>query len=156
MEVKKQRLGDLKKLIRSRKISGQDELLNELAALGYKCTQATLSRDLKEIRAGKVYDSEKGTIYILHEQGPSVLPSEPGLTAGSLRSVIFSYNLVVIKTFPGFAPGLSSQIDHAARPEIAGTVAGDDTILVVPHETFTRDQIRKALVVIFPDIESLF
>jgi transcriptional regulator of arginine metabolism len=157
MNSKQDRLLDLKRLISNKKISSQDELLEGLSGLGYEFTQATLSRDLKEIRAGKIHDAEKGAIYILQEQISSAERTrQPGISIETVHSVVFSYNFVIIKTFPGFASSVALFIDNFNKLEIAGTIAGDDTILLIPHENFTRREIQDALVAMLPGIKEKF
>ena len=157
MNNKQDRLSELKRLISNKKISNQEELLEELSNSGYELTQATLSRDLKEIRAGKIHDAAKGIIYILQEQmSPAEKNNMPGLSIESIVSIAYSYNLVIIKTIPGFASGIAMFIDNSRRVEIAGTIAGDDTILLIPHENFSRREIQNTLDEILPGIKKRF
>ncbi len=157
MNTKQDRLSDLRKLISGKKISGQEALLAELSALGHNVTQATLSRDLKEIRAGKKFDSVKGIIYVLQEQAsPLQNNSIPEFSVKSIQSVVFSYNLVLIKTYPGFASSIALYIDNGNRNEIAGTIAGDDTLLLVPQESYSRRQIQDTLESLMPGISPKF
>jgi transcriptional regulator of arginine metabolism len=117
MKDKQERLTDLKRLISKRKISSHEELSEGLSGLGHVLTQATLSRDLKTLRAGKIHDPEKGSIYILQEQLASSERNKlPALSIDSIHSVVFSYNFVIIKTFPGFAPSIALYIDNFSKP----------------------------------------
>lgn len=157
MNTKQDRLIALKRLISGKKISSQDELLEELSALGYEHTQATLSRDLKEIKTGKIHDPVKGTIYVLQEQITTTERNKlPGLSVDGITHVVFSYNLVLIKTFPGFASSIAMFIDNSNKAEIAGTIAGDDSILLIPNENYSRREIQDALDAIFPGIKNKF
>jgi transcriptional regulator of arginine metabolism len=157
VKTKLERLSDLKRLISSKKISSQEGLLEELSLLGYELTQATLSRDLKEIKTGKIYDPAKGTIYVLQEQISTTERNKiPGLSIESIYSVVFSYNLIVIKTYPGFASSIAMFLDNCNKPEIAGTIAGDDSILLIPNENYSRREIQDALAVVFPGIKDKF
>lgn len=155
MKTKKERLLVIKRLITSRKLSNQEELLEALRAAGYELTQATLSRDLKEIKVGKMPDPEKGNIYVLHQQltAAEKIPSAPKMPAESIITVAFSNNLCVLKTLPGFAPSVAIYIDYSNLIEIVGTIAGDDNILIIPSENFKRRQLLSALDSIFPGIE---
>ena len=155
MNTKLLRLGAIKRLISTSKVSNQEEILEELIRSGYELTQATLSRDLKEIRAGRIHDQEKGSIYILQEQlSTSNRTAMPGPSPESIQSVSFSYNLVIIKTYPGFASSIALYLDNSIKPEFAGTIAGDDTILLIPHENYSRREILNAMDEIFPGIKS--
>lgn len=155
MKTKKERILVIKRLITSKKLSNQEELLEALRAAGYELTQATLSRDLKEIRVGKMPDPEKGNIYVLHQQLTAAerKPTAPKMPAESVLSVAFSNNLCILRTLPGFAPSVAIYIDYSNLLEIIGTIAGDDTILVISGENFNRREILNALDGIFPGIE---
>jgi len=155
MKTKKERLLVIKRLITSKKLSNQEELLEALRAAGYELTQATLSRDLKEIKVGKMPDPEKGNIYFLHQQltAAEKIPSSPRMPAESVLTVAFANNLCVLKTLPGFASSVAIYIDYSNLMEIVGTIAGDDNILIIPGENFKRRQLINALDSIFPGIE---
>ena len=155
MKTKKERILVIKRLITSKKISNQEELLEALRAAGFELTQATLSRDLKEIRVGKMPDPEKGYIYFLHNQltAAESKPNAPKMPAESVLSVAFSNNLGILRTQPGFAPSVAIYIDYSNLMEIVGTIAGDDTILIIPGENFNRRELLNALEGIFPGIE---
>jgi transcriptional regulator of arginine metabolism len=149
---KDNRKQDIKKIISTQKISGQDELLIALKRMGYELTQATLSRDIKEMGIAKMSDHEKGYIY--------VLPKNIGLTDRmamntpneSIVSLEFSYNFGIIKTLPGFASSVAIYIDSHELHEIAGTIAGDDTILIIPREPHTKEDMIITLQRIFPKL----
>jgi transcriptional regulator of arginine metabolism len=156
MNSKIERHSQIKRIILENKISSQDELLESLRKGGFELTQATLSRDLKEMRVGKLADTTRGSIYVLHEQlnqtrQQSNVPSFP---INSVLSVTFSYQLCVIRTFPAFASTVATYIDSSRLPEIAGTIAGDDTILVIPREGYTQKEILKSLGAVIPNFEN--
>ena len=156
MNTKIDRLNQIKRIILDTKIASQDELLESLRNSGYELTQATLSRDLKELRVGKLADSAKGSVYILHEQlQQNSLPANtPAMPLNSVISLVFSNHLGVIRTFPGFASTVAVYIDGSQLSEIAGTIAGDDTILIIPREGYSQKEIVKALGSVIPDLES--
>jgi len=156
MNSKTDRHNQIKRIILDNKIASQDELLESLRKVGFELTQATLSRDLKELRVGKLADPARGSVYVLHEQlkqnnQQANIPLIPG---NSVLTVVFSYNLCVVRTFPSFASTVANYIDSSQLAEIAGTVAGDDTILVIPREGYTQKEIMKALGSVIPDIET--
>jgi transcriptional regulator of arginine metabolism len=131
-------------LIRSRSIRAQTELADLLAADGVQVTQATLSRDLEELGAVKVRAVDGPSSYFIPEDGnPALRPSDgsPGRLQRLLRELLtgadFSGNLVVLRTPPGAAQFLASALDRSGLPDVVGTIAGDDTILVVARETGT-------------------
>lgn len=123
-------------------IRSQAELREHLSRDGIDVTQATLSRDLDELRAVKVPDADGEAVYAVPGEGGDSTPRPPDLDAarGSklarvgeelVISVDHSGNLVVLRTPPGAAQYLASTIDHTVLTEVIGTVAGDDTVLLV-------------------------
>ena len=157
MNTKTDRLNQIKRIILESKIASQEELLESLRNSGYELTQATLSRDLKELRVGKLADPAKGSVYVLNEQlqQNSQPGNTPAIPVNSVLSLVFSYHLCVIRTFPAFASTVATFIDSSRLPEIAGTVAGDDTIMLVIRENCTRTEVKHALANIIPNINQL-
>ena len=156
MNSKIDRHNQIKRIILDNKIASQDELLDSLRKEGFELTQATLSRDLKEIRVGKLADLLKGSVYVLHEQlnKNTQQGNTPSIPLNSVLSVVFSNHLCVIRTFPAFASTIANFIDGSRLAEVAGTIAGDDTILVIPREGYTRKEILKAIGSVIPDLEN--
>ena len=95
MNTKIDRLNQIKRIILDTKIASQDELLESLRNSGYELTQATLSRDLKELRVGKLADSAKGSVYVLHEQlqQNNQPVNAPAIQVNSVLSLVFSNHL---------------------------------------------------------------
>jgi transcriptional regulator of arginine metabolism len=122
-------------------VRSQAELARLLADDGIAVTQGTLSRDLDELGAVRVRGSEGGLVYALPGEGGDRTPragEQAAIDARLVRvceeilvSARASANLVVLRTPPGAAQYLASAIDHAARPDLLGTIAGDDTVLVI-------------------------
>ncbi len=156
MDNKSQRLLAIKKLIQTQKISSQEELLRKLNKEGFDLTQATISRDLKALQVGRKADPEKGSIFSLPDQHQS-LQEAPGpdlsLLTSAIQAIHFAQQFGIIKTLPGYANSVAIAIDKAGRYEIVGTIAGDDTILLIPSEGTERREVRKALITIFPALK---
>ena len=134
MSVKASRQRALEALLRSRQVSSQARLLDLLRVQGFDATQATVSRDLEELGATKVRASDGQLVYALPETDPSPEVSRDQLSqvlSMFMLSAVPSGNLVVLRTPPGHAQALASAMDRAGLPDVAGTVAGDDTVLVV-------------------------
>lgn len=122
-------------------VRSQSELAERLAEEGVGVTQATLSRDLDELGAVKVRNTMGWLVYALPGEGGDTTPraAEEGVVDARLirvceevlTSARSSANLVVLRTPPGAAQYLASAIDHATRADILGTIAGDDTVLVI-------------------------
>jgi transcriptional regulator of arginine metabolism len=117
------------RIIRSRHIGTQDELLSALAQQGFAATQATLSRDLAQLGARRVSRPEGGTVY---ELDGAAERSGLGALRGLVQEITANASLVVIRTHPGSAPAIARAIDLGDVPEVLGTIAGDDTIFVAP------------------------
>lgn len=150
---KTQRLLAIKKIVGSKKISSQEELLGELKSMGFSYTQATLSRDLRFLKVSKVVDNQGGYMYVIPEQANGNDPSGTSIALTGFKSIDFSNHLAVIKTLPGFAPSIASRIDISNPYEILGTIAGDDTILIIPREGISNNDVVNALGVLMPEIK---
>ncbi len=148
------RLLAIKNIISNNKVSSQEELLSMLVEKGLSFTQATLSRDLKFLKVNKIADTEKGYTYELpdqHVNGDNNLAESHA--AQGFVSIQFANNLGIIKTLPGYASAIASLIDRNDPFEIVGTIAGDDTILVIPHNNVTENDVLNTLVLIIPELK---
>jgi len=150
MNNKEERQQKIVEIIQHQKISRQEELLEKLISLGYSFTQATLSRDLKKLRIGKVPDPQYGSIYFVSSSN-----SDQQELHG-IQSIEWVRDSVLIKCLRGYANSVAASIDESNIPEIAGTIAGNDTILLVIYDRFSFDDFRKALVSHFNGIDYLF
>jgi transcriptional regulator of arginine metabolism len=123
-------------LLRTRQVSSQALVLEHLRAQGFDATQATISRDLDDLGAVKVRGPAGRLVYALPEPGGHGADHDEirRMLGGSLLAIIPSGNLVVLRTPPGHAAALASTLDRAGIAGVAGTVAGDDTVLVVCTE----------------------
>jgi transcriptional regulator of arginine metabolism len=135
-------------LLSAQSVRSQSELAGLLAAEGIDVTQATLSRDLEELGAVKLRGADGGVgAYMVPEDGSPVRGVSGGtervsrLMGDLLVSTDASGNLAVLRTPPGAAHYLASAIDRAALPYVVGTIAGDDTIMVVAREPMTGAEL---------------
>lgn len=142
MNIKSERQQAIRRILLDNSVGSQDEILGHLSAQGFEVTQATLSRDFKELGVVKVHTPSEGYFYRLSSGGvPIVTTHKDAVAAAGLRSIEFSGNLALIKTSPGFAGAIASVVDSNLSKEIVGTVAGDDTVLMVIREAYTREQV---------------
>jgi len=139
-------------LLSSKAVRSQGELAMMLADEGIDVTQATLSRDLEELGAVKLRGADGGVgVYVVPEDGSPVRGVSGGtermtrLLGDLLVSTDASGNLAVLRTPPGAAHYLASAIDRAALQFVVGTIAGDDTILVVAREPMTGAELAAKL-----------
>ncbi len=154
MKIKTQRLNAIVNLIENHKVGSQEDLLILLEKGGFKTTQATLSRDLKALKVAKQPDQDGGYVYVLpdsSDQDEPVVTHEEFPLSGIL-SIEFSGNLAIMKTRPGFANGVASVIDSHGPFEILGTIAGDDTILIISRENVSREEVIDSLSLFVPGI----
>lgn len=150
---KTKRLLAIEKIIEVEKISSQEALLKKLKGKGIICTQATLSRNLRQLGAGRIPDGKGGYRYSLPETSRNSLAITGKLQVlPVIMNLIDAKGLVVIRTLPGSASSTAFYIDNTSRYEIAGTIAGDDTILVIPREGITNQQLHSCLEIILPGL----
>jgi transcriptional regulator of arginine metabolism len=150
---KTRRLLAIEKIIGEEIISTQEELLKKLKGKGISCTQATLSRNLRQLGVGRVSDGSGGYKYSLADNGRTSSDSPVKLNiVPVIREIVDAKGLMVIKTLPGNASNTAFFIDGTGRYEIAGTIAGDDTILVIPRDGVTVAQVHTCLEIILPGI----
>jgi len=123
---REQRQELIRSLIRNKTIRNQSELLDELGRAGIEMTQSTLSRELKSLGVGKAPDGHGGYRYVTRDTEGPFSPLVAFVT-GYERAK----NLIVVKTPPGNAQGVAHALDAAAWDEVMGTIAGDDTILII-------------------------
>ena len=122
-------------LIASENIETQEELAKLLSAKGFSVTQATVSRDIKELRLIKVLTGEGKYKYATVEKAESDLQERfIRLFSNCVVSITSAGNLIVVKTVPGSAPVAAEAIDSMKWPEIAGSLAGDNTLFVAVRE----------------------
>jgi transcriptional regulator of arginine metabolism len=133
------RQGQILRLIKSRKIVTQEQLANELSSVGVPATQVTLSRDIRELRLVKTPEG-----YRQVETG-SIGPSITTIAAEFLWGVTAAQNLLVLKTSPGHASTVAIALEQEDWPEVVGTLAGDDTVLVVTPDSATAAGLQTRL-----------
>lgn len=152
MKDKSNRLLLIKEIIKNNSIGSQEELLSLLQQNNFDLTQATLSRDLKQLKVAKMPDYEGGYVYVLPDI-PNMLKSnlpEASYISNGFLSIDFCGIFAVIKTKPGYSGGIAANIDQKASSEILGTIAGDDTILIIPKEHISRSELTRILAAILP------
>lgn len=143
MKQKNNRLEAIRKIIANNRIDNQDMLLQLLKEEGHDVTQATLSRDLKILKVGKISDGWSGYYYSLHEN-LEVENTEADYMQDVHRGIIsieFSGSMGVIKTKAGHANSVCYALDALNLPEILGTIAGDDTIFILLREGSTKEDL---------------
>ncbi len=154
MNQKTHRLSVIRKIIRSEYISSQDELIERLEESGVSITQSTLSRDLKFMHVAKILHKEKGYVYVLPNSSRNDIGVSTNLS-DNITDIAFSGNMCVITTKPGYASAISVPIDSRGIYEVLGTIAGDNTILLILREGFDMDMLMEQLCALYPTLKSL-
>ena len=145
MKSKSERLEAIRKLVQEKRIGTQEDLAKELEKQGYEATQATVSRDIMELRLQKMRTSE-GSIYVLPQIGPvEEIEHLQRMLKDFVSRIIRAQNLIILRTLPGAAQGVASAVDSVRWSEILGTIAGDDTILLVTADSRTGVTVTKKL-----------
>lgn len=156
MDSKSLRLEKIKQIIQSQRVISQDQLLKILISENFNITQATLSRDIKQLKIAKMPDGNGAYEYVL----PETINSESELVANAYNtslngflSLEFSENMGVIRTVEAFSHTVALKIDKANLKEIVGTISGDDTLFFVVRAGYTHEQVTQALILRFPELE---
>jgi transcriptional regulator of arginine metabolism len=158
MKVKKNRLETLRLIISSQELGSQEELLTALQNEGFKLTQATLSRDLKQLKVAKAASMRGDYVYVLPNDTMYKRVSTPAQVKEMMQvpgflSINFSGNMGVIKTRPGYASSIAYNIDNNDIEQILGTIAGDDTIFIVIKQGATEKEVTDALSEVVPNMK---
>lgn len=143
--MKEKRHAAILNLIRQHEIVTQEELASRLTAEGFRVTQATVSRDIKELKLTKI-PGESGTYKYAQPQNRTDAPKRQLLILSrSVCSVSHAQNIVVVKTHAGMAQAAAAILDSLALKEIVGSIAGDDTIFCVVGDEDTAKQLTERI-----------
>lgn len=158
MAQKNDRLETLRMLFSSQELCSQDDVLKALRKEGFHVTQATLSRDMKQLKVAKAAMANGKYIYVLptetmYKRVQKPMTAREMLLTSGFMSISFSGNMGVIKTRPGYASSIAYNIDNARIDTILGTIAGDDTIFIVIDEKATAEEVKSSPVYVIPDIK---
>ena len=143
--MKSHRQEKILELIAQHEIETQDDLIHYLQDSGFVVTQATISRDIRELKLTKVLTGHGSYRYVLPSQPESVQFAKYNRTViESIISAECAGNILVIKTYPGLAQAVALGIDNMNLPKILGTVGGDDTIISVTKDAeYAKDAVRR-------------
>lgn len=153
MGKKKDRLALIKQIIAEELISSQEELIGHLAKRGVHSTQSTLSRDFKEINISKIPHPERGYIYVSAEHLTPHVEVTPSNFGDIVLGVKFSANICVIATKSGYANAVGVVVDNHKSADILGSVAGDNTIILVLREGTEHKSVFETLCKLFPSLK---
>lgn len=157
MTNKQLRLDYIRQILSQYSIRSQEQLMQKLVEMGYNSTQATLSRDLQQLRAVRTTDQYGVTRYVLPTSpNYTKVPRKQSYSNTSVENAFLHFDLagemIVLHTLPGFAGALAGAIDGSHFLCVAGTLAGDDTVLVIGKKGFEREDVFASLREILPQI----
>lgn len=144
--MKSKRQEKILELISDYEIETQEELIFYLNKFGFEVTQATISRDIRELKLTKIIGSTGNYRYSVSDNvhRKTNVPKFNGVLVDSITKVSYANNIIVLKTFPGLANAIGSGIDAIHSPDILGCVAGDDTVIIIlTSEQAARDNSEK-------------
>ncbi|WMC92931.1 arginine repressor [Kineothrix sp. MB12-C1] len=148
--MKKSRHGKIVELIENYNIETQDELADRLKEAGFQVTQATVSRDIRELKLSKIPTGDGKQKYVVLKQDDSHLGEKYiRVLRDGFASMDMAQNILVIKTVSGMAMAVAAAIDAMKMKEIVGSIAGDDTIMIairtVEDTIIVMDKIQKTI-----------
>ena len=158
MAQKNDRLETLRMLFSSQELCSQEDVLRALRIEGFNVTQATLSRDMKQLKVAKAAMANGKYIYVLptetmYKRVQKPMTAREMLLSSGFVSITFSRNMGVIRTRPGYASSIAYNIDNSRIKAILGTIAGDDTMFIVLAEDAEHSEVIDALSYVIPDIK---
>ena len=143
--MKVQRHAAIIRIVRRERVHNQEKLRELLHAEGIAVTQATLSRDLHNLGLSKVTDPAGGSFYAVPSAHLAPFPPVEQLVSTLLLSIDGVGPFAVVKTPPGSAEALGGSLDHASWDDVLGTIAGDDTLLIITRSEAARARVAKRL-----------
>lgn len=153
MKGKQDRQRLIRQLVSENMVSSQEELSNLLEQHGLCVAQATLSRDIRGLRIAKMH-GENGYFYRILQAEPVKSVHLDASISDSIESVEISGAMAVLKTRPGHAAMIASIVDENRLPQVMGTLAGDDTILLVLRSGSPEDEVFASLSLLFKGLDS--
>lgn len=147
--MKYRRQGQILKIIHEKNIKTHEQLIKELGKCGFHVTQATVSRDIKELGLIKIPLPGGSSVYSSSKDIPEDMDRRISMITDTVRSVDYALNNVVVKTYPGMASAVAASVDSAMRTDFLGSIAGDDTLLIITRTEEKAAEITEKLRKLF-------
>ena len=141
--MKYKRQGQILRIIHEKNIKTHEQLIGELNKCGYNVTQATVSRDIK------IPLPDGGSVYSSSKDIPEELDRRINMITDTVISVDYAMNNIVVKTYPGMASAVAASVDASMRNEFLGSIAGDDTLLIIARNEEKAAEIAEKLIQLF-------
>ena len=143
--MKNKRQSKILNIVQTKPMRTHDELIDALKAEGVNVTQATVSRDIKELGIIKVPTSDGGSVYSVPQMGTDSGKNRVGIISDSVKRVSSALHTIVINTFPGMAPAVASVVDSMYDRQVLGSVAGDDTVIIITPSEDDAQKLEKEM-----------
>lgn len=147
--MKYRRQNKIMQIVHDMAVHTHDELIMALDREGFKVTQATVSRDIKELGLIKIPASDGTSVYAMPEQATKGGPARINAVSDTVKNVVSALHTVVINTIPGMASAVAATVDMSLHGEFLGSVAGDDTIIIVAESEAKAKVLEKKIKNIF-------
>ena len=147
--MKYKRQGQILRIVHEQNIKTHEQLIEELEKCGYKVTQATVSRDIKDLGLVKIPMPSGGSVYSSPDDIPEEMDRRINVITDTVRSVEYALNSVVVRTYPGMASAVAASVDTTMRGDFLGSVAGDDTLLIIAASEDKAREITENLRKLF-------
>ena len=147
--MKNRRQTKIINIVKSMHVHTHDELIDALDAEGVQVTQATVSRDIKELGIIKVPSSDGGSVYSLPEAVSEPNRNRVDLVSGSINTMNSALHTIVINTFPGMASAVAAAVDSVMHNDILGSVAGDDAVIIIAKSVESATELEAKIKMVF-------
>lgn len=147
--MKYKRQNKIIKIVKSMPVHTHDELIEILKDEGFKVTQATVSRDIKELGLIKVPMNDGSSVYSVPETTGEVKATRIDMISESVKNISAACHTVVINTYPGMASAVAAAIDNAMHKDMLGSIAGDDTVLLIAESEEKAEELERKIRMIF-------
>lgn len=147
--MKYRRQNKIMQIVHDMAVHTHDELISALNKEGFKVTQATVSRDIKELGLIKIPSNDGTSVYAMPEQATKGGTARINAVSDTVKNVVSALHTVVINTIPGMASAVAATVDMSLHGEFLGSVAGDDTIIIVAESEAKAKVLEKKIKNIF-------
>lgn len=147
--MKYKRQNKIINIVKSMPVHTHEELIEILKREGFKVTQATVSRDIKEMGLIKIPASDGSSVYSVPEPAGEIASARVDMVADSVRNVVSAMHTVVINTYPGMASAVAAAIDSVMKNEILGSIAGDDVVLIITSSVENAAELEQRIKIVF-------
>ena len=142
--MKYRRQNKIIKIVKSTPIHTHDELIGILKEEGFKVTQATVSRDIKELGLIKIPANDGSSVYSVPEPSADSMV-RMDIFSDSVKNIVSALHTIVISTYPGMASAVAAAVDVSMRRDILGSIAGDDTVLIITESEAKAEELERKI-----------